>query len=693
MRKAKWYLLLLLCLTAVLPSLTWAQNHHLIDSLTRKSRTSTGIDLYHTLNALGFEYRHAEPDSTIAICRRAFELGKKLQLKRDLSRPLSFIGLAYANEGKFQESFEYHLRAIDVATEQQDSAQIGHAYNNLSRMYFDQGDFQRSYETVLRARDIFLAIHDDSGLAYVYRSISHVHQSQAEIARAIETAQMALALRRKGHDQRTIISSLVELGSIYQSNHQLREAKKYFLEADSLAAHLDDPVTEAEINLGLAELHILEGKDDYAMATVKEALRHISSATNIKLYCRARMVQALALKHQKKFKLALTPLMEVLETGENSGSVSMQRDACHELSQIHLALGNVDIARAYESQFRILEQQSHNNRLSQEIERLQFQLALEKKEKENERLLMEQSQNEAKLSLQRTENSVLIISILGLTMLLVIIWLESRRRRVINKNLLAQNETILQHENIIARHNKELSEQNRHLEELNNDKTMLMNIVAHDLKSPFDRIVGLMGLLQATPGLTAQQEEFVRLAKNVSISSVGLITDILDVSAMSDANRLPVFRMTDCRLLVVEKIRSFQPLAHAKQIQFNHQEEGESVFQTDADYVSRIIDNLISNAIKFSPAGSTISVVLRVSASQLVLSIKDQGPGFSDDDKKQLYGRFKKLSARPTKGESSNGLGLAIVKTLVERLHGTIELDSAVDQGSTFTVILPSAKD
>lgn len=76
----------------------------------------------------------------------------------------------------------------------------------------------------------------------------------------------------------------------------------------------------------------------------------------------------------------------------------------------------------------------------------------------------------------------------------------------------------------------------------------------------------------------------------------------------------------------------------------------------------------------------------------ICLSVKDQGLGFSDSDKKFLFQKFKKLSARPTGGESSNGLGLAIVKTLVGRLNGTVELISAVGKGSEFIVKIPCVK-
>ena len=111
---------------------------------------------------------------------------------------------------------------------------------------------------------------------------------------------------------------------------------------------------------------------------------------------------------------------------------------------------------------------------------------------------------------------------------------------------------------------------------------------------------------------------------------------------------------------------------------------------TDKSYLSRILDNLISNAIKFSPHGTSMKVEASLENGGIRFSVRDQGPGFSEADKKDLFKKFKKLSARPTGGESSNGLGLAIVKILVDRLGGKIQLNSAQGQGSEFIITIPS---
>jgi hypothetical protein len=108
------------------------QNLTAIDSLKQQLASADAKVEYELLNAIGFEYRYSFPDSTIYYCTKAYKLGRDLKLKKDLSRPLSFIGLASAYRGHYKAALEYHEKAITVAIDQQDSTQLAYGYNNLS---------------------------------------------------------------------------------------------------------------------------------------------------------------------------------------------------------------------------------------------------------------------------------------------------------------------------------------------------------------------------------------------------------------------------------------------------------------------------------------------------------------------------------------------------------------------------------
>ena len=111
--------------------------------------------------------------------------------------------------------------------------------------------------------------------------------------------------------------------------------------------------------------------------------------------------------------------------------------------------------------------------------------------------------------------------------------------------------------------------------------------------------------------------------------------------------------------------------------------------KVDKFWFREAIDNLISNAIKYSPKKSEIKVRLESNYNDIKLSITDNGPGFTDDDKSKLFAKFQRLSAKPTAGESSTGLGLFIVKQIIDKHKFSIELDSKQNEGSSFQITIP----
>src|SRR5690606_34681728 len=149
-----------------------------IDSLKSLLPVTEGEAKFNLLNELGFEYRLSYPDSTIKYCEQAYALGKELNLKKGMSKPLSFIGLASAYKGDYKTSFDYHNRAIAIAEEEEDSVQLAFGYNNFGRLFFDQGDLVRAYNNLIKAQELFTELGDKNGLSYVVRSLSNLYKSQ-----------------------------------------------------------------------------------------------------------------------------------------------------------------------------------------------------------------------------------------------------------------------------------------------------------------------------------------------------------------------------------------------------------------------------------------------------------------------------------------------------------------------------------
>jgi signal transduction histidine kinase/CheY-like chemotaxis protein len=243
--------------------------------------------------------------------------------------------------------------------------------------------------------------------------------------------------------------------------------------------------------------------------------------------------------------------------------------------------------------------------------------------------------------------------------------------------------------------NRRLSAQWLRLQRANGFKNEILGTVAHDLKNPLSVILGRTEMLteliaagSSRDGVTAQVEHIRDATKRLTSMVDHLISD-----AMADAFDITIRREpVDIAALVGEVADTNQPLAANKQQSIAVSATPNLVTMCDVDRIREAIDNLISNAIKYSPIGGKISVQVDQQASKTVIRVVDDGAGLSPEDIGRLFGRFQRLSAKPTAGESSTGLGLSIVKRIVDMHGGEVTASSAgPGQGSAFTITLPAA--
>jgi signal transduction histidine kinase len=242
--------------------------------------------------------------------------------------------------------------------------------------------------------------------------------------------------------------------------------------------------------------------------------------------------------------------------------------------------------------------------------------------------------------------------------------------------------------------NRRLSSQWLRLQRANGFKNEILGTVAHDLKNPLSVILGrtemlteLIGAGSSRESVTAQVEHIRDATKRLTSMVDHLISD-----AMSDAFDITIRREpVDVAALVGEVADANQPLAVNKQQTITVSAPPNFITMCDADRMREAIDNLVSNAIKYSPIGGKIAVLVGHEQNDTVIRITDEGAGLSPEDLGRLFGRFQRLSAKPTAGESSTGLGLSIVKRIIDMHGGTIAAESGgPGQGSTFTVRLPA---
>lgn len=665
-----------------------AQNLQLIDSLKRELKDAQAHKRFELLNDLAWEYRWAYPDSTIHYAKQANALGHSLNLTKSMAQPINFMGVALNYKGNRLSAFEHYEEALKISITQNDSVQIAHSNNNLGRLFFEQGLLARSYSYFIKALSIFESINDSTGLAYTFQSLANLYRSQRDYIKSEQNYLRANKIRLSLGNTRDIMSAYLQTARLYEETNQTDKALQYLHRADSAGQVINDEINLAEIKTFIAENYLHQDSLDAAEAICTEGLNVILAKNNIRMLPHAYLTLGQIKSQKNDLREAKKYFSQALAIASSTKDLAAKMRAHYFLWKVSEKENNKSGELENLNQYLIIKDSIKDLDLARQVERLQFEIEIERKEQENELLKVNQAKTAITVERQKLQNIILIVIIGFISVIGFIQWKSSKKRREVNETLAQQNQFIQNQRREIVEQNEKLSRRNQQLSDLNHEKDTLMSIVAHDLKSPLNTIKGVADLMELEGGLTADQKKYVSMTKEATQAGLYLIKDLLDVH-MLEENVLPHYTSFDISQFLLKKVNAYVPAAESKNIHLHITRIENEVVHMDADYLSRIIDNLITNAIKFSSRNSTVDVAAGKSNNHIWISIKDQGQGFSDKDKRDLFQKFKKLSSQPTAGESSNGLGLAIVKTLVDRMKGSIELNSEKGKGSEFIVHLP----
>lgn len=239
---------------------------------------------------------------------------------------------------------------------------------------------------------------------------------------------------------------------------------------------------------------------------------------------------------------------------------------------------------------------------------------------------------------------------------------------------------------------EQLREFNKKLMHFNEEKNNFLAVAAHDLKSPINNIIGLTSLINMSKqDLPGDIQEYIRHIQRSCSNMQSLIINLLDINKIEQGSMELKPELINISSFMRQHIHGFREHSTAKNITLtleDHQAVN-TFITTDLSALQRILDNLLSNAIKFSPKNKNVTLRVQQDLAMLRIEVEDQGPGIPPEEIGLLFRKFKRLSARPTDGESSTGLGLSIVKQLVQVLKGKISVESKVGKGTTFVVELP----
>lgn len=587
-------------------------------------------------------------DSTLKYLSEAEALSLKRGDSLQLSIGYDFMGRAYNSRGAYQVALEYVTKSNRLIERHGGRTMFGRSKISMGLLYHSMGEYIDALRIFEEAREILEEEKDSTRVALAYLNIGGCLSNLERTDEALDALDRIFDFVPADDPIAAFANN--NIGYNYYQSGQYEEAIPFYEKALEQKRRLFGGGKEGTTLNNLAEVHTKLGK-------FKEAERYAREAD---------------------------------EVTERFQSVSNILGNLNTWSQLYAA--KKDFKRAYEYllQHKELNDSLHSSDMKEQVAQLQVAYQSERKQnqiemlnQENELLVQENKTQTASRQRQNIFIIALVGGLLSLAIIAALLWMNNQTRKRSNELLVRKNEEIESHrQNILA--------QNRILKKLNYEKDGLMAIVAHDLKSPISKTRGLIQMVNSSRNM--REEEIIDKMDSVLQSAQDLIDELVLISQVESQEEPVEMKAHLLSDILSQQSAQFAGAAARKSIQLEITDLPQDIrIRTQVDYLNRVLDNLISNALKFSPQQSKIQITVEEVGKYALINIADNGPGIPKEELPKLFRKFSRLSPQPTGGESSSGLGLYIVKTLTERVLGKIEVETEVGKGSIFKIYLPLA--
>ncbi|MGD1848790.1 MAG: ATP-binding protein [Salibacteraceae bacterium] len=630
---------------------------------------------------LAYEQLYSDPELAKKSILRVLRFARQKDLEDKYRRIEALMGIYYMDRSQHDSALYYHHRVVEYLVSVNDKEHLPRTYHNIAQVYQQRNSFPQALEYYQKAK----ALTDEFGTPRDRgNSVNNLASYHIEY----------------GNYLMDVESDSVAFVNQYQASiPYLNQAMELYQEAG-----YDRGIAFVLGNLALVKNKI--GNRQEALAHLMEASDYFEKSGN-KLYV-AIAYNSIATIYVELDSLekAEAYALKTLEVGREIESKIDQRNAFGRLVEIYEHKGDYKTAMEYSHQYSDLVSQIMNEENRLELNTLEQKFKVAEKEQENIQLKHQEALKSLEISEKNRWLTLLVGGLIVLTVLLLWVVRANRIRKVVNAQLrerqslleeknriIAENGTLLAQKNQqIEEKSQEVLQRNLRLKELYNDQHHMMGVVAHDLRAPLSKIRGLTDILGFNQEQTLENKEIIQRINDLTQSGNQLITDLTSLTVF-EANGIDInWKPLVIQKLVEKIVQGHQKHASDKSIALHFQSSGGSYeAMTDKLLLTRMVDNLISNALKFSPAGKEVWVAVDGTTSSWEISVIDQGPGIDVEEQKKLFDKYSKLSARPTAGESSTGLGLSIVKLLVEHMGGKVTVESSLGEGSTFRLRFPKA--
>jgi len=617
-----------------------------------------------------------KPDSAILYFEKALKIYTQIGDKKGITDVLTSMADVYSDQGNFLLSIDFYEKALLIYNESEDKKGIALCLGSIGTIYARQGNYPKALEYYQKNIVVSEELGDKDHISSSLSNIGTIYSDQGDFKKALEYHQKALKMNEEAGDKSGLAINLGNIGIVYSEQGNNLKAIDHFQKALEISKSLDNKYGIARYNSNIGN-SFLEEKNH------KKALEYFTIALHIYQELNAKEGASIVLGNIAELYILMEDYKHALEYADlclvyanETNSLRRHQVAYDKLSKSYEGLRNFEKALQYKTLWAQVKDSIFNDSNTREITNLENQFAFEK---EKQTIAHKQEKKDALLEAEMQQqkqirNTFVGSSMIFLILAMIILWSLILKRKA-NFLLAEQKEEIT-----TQAHQLELNIEA--IENLTKFKDDLTQMLVHDLKSPLSTLMNL-----PKSDSKEEQKEMVRYSAS---KMQNLVMNILDVKKYEDAG-LNIRRSEQNMIQLWENANTqLNYLSKQKNIRILSPNYSVITCQIDKELIERVFVNILSNALKYTPANGKIECFANeINENSVKFTIKDNGSGI---DSKALNSIFDKYTQSGTKISYSTGLGLTFCKIAVEQHGGTIGINSALNTGTEVWFTLPEAR-
>jgi signal transduction histidine kinase len=630
-----------------------------------------------------YYYRFENQDSAMFYFRKGLDLASKSGDSYYQALFHLMCGSVYTNISDFVPALAELKTAYHLSTSIDSLRLQIRAARSLGNAYWDIGDYDLALDFYFISLEKSREADNRYGIASALNNIGNVYQQVKKFDQALNYFRQAEAISEKEHLDRIIAIANNNLGNVYSDLKNYDSAFYYFKRAIEKVKSVESKY-DAGIYIGnLADLYLQTDSLDKSEASFWESLQ-FANETGDKTgvaSCNLGLAEVYLRRNDTKGALPF------LETGtvisEEIGTDGLKMQAYGNYSEYFLKKGDFVNSRKFLEKQMIVKDSIYEQKSGEAVARLENQYA--------------EIQSMRQIELLKTkQKNILYLSILGTSAFIVIFiltFLAYRSKTRSNLILQEKNEQIEASRDLLKERNQQLIESREQLYKVNKGKDDFLTIISHDLKNPLSSIRGFTELLLRSYD-TFNDEERKKFLNEIfdSIERISLLINNILYWVKSQTEEIQIIPSNfNLHKRSEENISIYKLILINKQISVENFIPEDLSVHTDINVFDMILRNILSNSLKFTPSGGSITLRATIAGKMVSLSVNDTGIGIPGDKLKLILNRNEQYSTTGTSHEQGTGLGLGLVSKFIEQTEGSLSIDSEEGKGTTITFTIPAA--